>query len=282
MRAMTWKTTAVAVAVVLAALGFAAAPSASRSESSSAAAPCSTALATQLVNQHNLNHFALPNPVGQALCGPFTGPGSKAMAVTIQAPTCWGVQHWAVFALSGDAWRLVHEQPAYLFPPLVRVGNGIRETTAVHRPGDPRCLPSGGKRSRVWRWNGSRLMAGPWQQVGAPDLESRSFDSPSRNISCYMADSRGSSIVLCQSATPPQRVTLYASGRVTICRNPSPRDNVCDLGDRGENRFAILAYGRHATVGRFRCLSLATGVRCTLIRTGKGFVINRDGARRVG
>jgi hypothetical protein len=125
-------------------------------------AACSKATAKRLVNQHNLNHFTLPNPVGQALCGPFTGRDSRAMAVTILAPTCWPVQHWAVFAFSGGVWRLVLEQPAYLYPPLVRVGSGIRETTAVQRRGDSRCLPSGGKRSRIWRWNGSRLVAGPW------------------------------------------------------------------------------------------------------------------------
>ena len=279
---MTPKVGAVAVGlVIVAALGLAASPSASRNDPSSAAAPCSKALAKRLVNQHNQNHFALPNPVVQALCGPFTGPGSQAMAVTILAPTCWPVQHWAVFTLSGGSWRLVHEQPAYLHPPLVRVGTGIRETTAVSRPGDSRCFPSGGKRSRIWRWNGSRLVAGPWQQVGHPDPEPRVFYSPSSNVFCAMRDDSRLRIVECQSDVPPQKVKLYPSGRVTVCRNPTNLENRCNLGDPGEFT-PVLPYGRQATVGRFRCLSLETGMRCTVIETGKGFVINRDGTRRVG
>src|SRR2546430_3483937 len=50
-------------------------------------ADCTTATAKRLVNEHHLNDFVLPNPVSQLLCGPFTGPGSEAMAVAIAAPT---------------------------------------------------------------------------------------------------------------------------------------------------------------------------------------------------
>ena len=45
-----------------------------------AKADCSLATALQLVQQHDLNDFLLPNPVQQVLCGPFAGPGSEAMA----------------------------------------------------------------------------------------------------------------------------------------------------------------------------------------------------------
>ena len=132
-----------------------------------------------------MNHFALPNPVRQVLCGPFTGAGSEAMAVTIGAPTCWGIQHWGVFTLTEGVWRVVLKQPSYLVPPLVAVGSGIRETTAVHRDGDSRCFPSGGTRSRSWRWNGSRLVSGPWKQVTPADgYEYGAFKTPSSNIVC--------------------------------------------------------------------------------------------------
>ena len=151
-----------------------------------APAACSRATANQLVQQHRrLNRFVLPNPVRQVLCGPFTGPGSEAMAVTIGAPTCWGIQNWGVFMLTDGAWRLVLDQPAYLVPPLRSIGSGIRETTAAHRSGDSRCFPSGGTRSRIWRWNGSRLVAGPWKQVTAADsYVYGSFKTPSSNIVC--------------------------------------------------------------------------------------------------
>ena len=135
------------------------------SNASRVSSACTKETARQLVERNNLNQFGLDNPVAQVLCGPFTGPGSKAIAITIAAPTCFPVQHWAVLAFADGDWRVVLEQPAYLAAPLVAVGSGIRETTVVHRPGDSRCFPSGGTRARVWRWSGSRLVAGPWTQV---------------------------------------------------------------------------------------------------------------------
>jgi hypothetical protein len=42
-----------------------------------------------------------------------------------------------------------------------------------------------------------------------------------------------------------------------------------------------LAYGKQISYGRFRCLSLGSGVWCIVIQTGKGFLINRDGVTRV-
>lgn len=279
---MTLKVGAAAVALlILASLGFAASPSASRSEPSSGSAACSKATAKQLVNQHKVNRFLLPNPIGQVLCGPFTGAGSQAMAVTVLAPTCWGVQNWAVFTFSGGSWRLVLDQPAYLHPPLVRVGNGIRETTAVQRPGDPRCFPSGGKRSRLWRWNGSRLVAGPWQQVGEDNSNRAAFFSPSRNLFCSIGDhgARGGA-VNCYSRNPEHRVGMGLDGRLHICRG------VGCIGNAGiddpQPTPRLLSYGRQITVGRFRCRSEASGITCVVIRSGRGFLINRDGVTRVG
>jgi hypothetical protein len=74
------------------------------------------------------------------------------------------------------------------------------------------------------------------------------------------------------------------TGRATICRDPTPSNtsNECGIGDPGEGKPRVLAYGRHLTVGRFRCDSLVTGVRCVVTATGKGFLMNRDGVRRVG
>jgi hypothetical protein len=251
------------------------------SNASRVSSACTKETARQLVERNNLNQFGLDNPVAQVLCGPFSGPGSRAMAITIAAPTCFPVQHWAVLAFADGDWRVVLEQPAYLAGPLVAVGSGIRETTVVHRPGDSRCFPSGGTRARVWRWGGSRLVAGAWTQVSRGDPEPRSFDSPSLNIACAMFDGAGGRSVVCQSRVPPQRVTLQATGHVSICRNRGD-ENTCNLGDRGEGPVQPLAYGRQITLGRFRCQSLEIGVRCTVIRTGKGFLINRDGARRIG
>ena len=86
--------------------------------------------------------------------------------------------------------------------------------------------------------------------------------------------------VECASYEPMQKATLFASGRVTVCRDRGTR-NRCNIGNPGEGT-PTLAYGRQITVGRFRCLSRRTGMRCTVIRSGKGFLINRAGVKRVG
>jgi hypothetical protein len=251
-------------------------------DASIASGDCSTATALQLVEQNHLNDFLLPDPVRQVLCGPFAGAGSDAMAITIGAPTCWGVQRWAVFSFTGGAWQLVLDQREFIFP-LVAVGADIRETTPVFRPADPRCLPSGGTHARIWHWNGTRLVAGAWKQVtaGTP-VKVASFYSPSRNLSCEMGDDPGvrGSYVYCQSLKRPHSVRMGLDGRLKICRGGTITTTHC-LGNAGENT-PTLGYGRQITVGRFRCRSQQSGVRCTVIRSGKGFLINSTGVTRVG
>jgi hypothetical protein len=217
-------------------------------------------------------------PVEQVLCGPFTGPGSEAIVVSFTAPTCWSPQGWAVFRFSDGDWRLVMvRRLVFVFPPLVAVGADIREKAPVFRQGDPRCIPSGGRKTRIWHWNGTRFEAGPWKQVTEAATASRGFRSPSGNISYGVGDTRGYRGVTCQSYEPIQRVAMDARGRLKICRGSLIRCQVRDPGDP-----PILRYGRRITVGRFSCLSRQNGITCTVIRLGKGFLINRDGVRRVG
>ena len=124
------------------------------------------------------------NPIGQVLCGPFAGAGSEAMAVTLNAPTCWSFQRWVVFRFSEGDWRVALDQSAFIFP-LAVVGADLRERRPVFRTGDPRCLPSGGSRARVWHWDGTRFIAGPWKQVTPPvPTTSGYFKTPSGNIAC--------------------------------------------------------------------------------------------------
>jgi hypothetical protein len=243
-------------------------------------ADCSETSARQLVAQHNLNDFDLPDPVVQVLCGSFTGAGSEAMALTIAAPTCWGVQHWAVFSFTGGAWQLVLDKHLFIFR-LTAVGSDIRETAPVWRPGDPRCLPSGGKHARVWHWDGARLVAGAWKQTQAGDPKAKGFYSPSHNIYCGMSDDRNYRGVECASYKPQQKARLKLSGKVSICRGRDLIHNTCNLGNPGEDT-PTLAYGRQATVGRFRCRSQKSGMRCVVIQSGKGFVISRSGVTRLG
>lgn len=262
--------------------GFSTSPSAS-----TASGRCSRATANQLVDQHHLNGFLLPKPVVQLLCGPFTGAGSEAMAVTIgPAPTCWPIQNWAVFSFRGGAWQLVLDQPAYLFPPLVAVGSDIRETTAVHRPGDGRCTPSGGSHARTWHWNGRRFVAGPWKQVtpGAA-VKHAIFNASFRGggAQCWLGDDpnvRAAPSVHCSARGPVySTVDMGLDGRLTICRS---KGYGCNVGNSGEDPIPMLGYGKQITVGRFRCRSQPSGVICTVIRSGKGFLINSKGVSRVG
>ena len=162
------------------------------------------------------------------------------------------------------------------------MGSDIKETAPVFRPGDPRCIPSGGSHARVWHWGGTRFVAGAWKQVTAPKPTAvAQFYSPSRNIECGMVDraSGGVAGVTCWTLRPMQRVGLNVSGKLTICVHRGTRCTA-DLGDTP--RPQRLAYGKQIVVGRFRCLSMQSGVKCVVINSGKGFLINRTGITRVG
>ena len=258
-------------------------PSGASHATSSTSGECSKATARRLVNQQHLNGLGLPDPVAQVLCGPFTGAGSEAMAVTIgAAPTCWPIQSWALFSRTGGRWRLVMQRNAFIDPPLVAVGADIRETAPVFRHGDPRCVPSGGSRAHVWHWNGSRLIAGPWRQVtpGAT-VRRASFFSPSRSVGCDMADDPADVNrpgVYCRSRDQLHAADLRLDGRLYICRGTAAAPCIGGAGTGG----ITLAYDKQITVGRFRCESLQIGVRCKVIESGKGFLINRDRVTRVG
>lgn len=255
---------------------------------------CSKATALQVATPLQFVDTALPNPIAGVLCGAFTGPGSQAMVVTFAQGTCWPNSGWAVFRFTGGAWRLVpNGYHGGFVAALSAVGLDIRETVPVRRKSDGPCNPSGGTKSRIWHWNGTRFTASSWKQVtkGAPEpkstnetLDRRAFYSPSGNLSCDLVDraNRGNRYagVTCTSRKPPRLVSMGLDGRLTICRGIGCIGNpgVVDV----QPIPTLLAYGRQITVGRFRCLSLEVGVRCTVIRSGKGFLINRDGVSRVG
>lgn len=257
---------------------------------------CSAATARQLVAQNGLNAFLLPDPVAQVLCGPFAGPGSEAMVVAIgPAPTCWPVQRWAVFAFTGGSWQLVLDRGEFVFPPLVAVGGDIRVTTPVFRVGDPRCVPSGGKRARTWHWDGTRLVAGPWTQVAKPlsTIKLGYFKTPSGNIVCahipVLASGPGARpqpSVFCgirsglrpapprrtcaEGANVRDRLILGAAGRTVVPR--------C-WGDEGPFAAlhvgaAVLRYGRSWSGGGLRCTSALKGLTCRN-RAGHGFFLSR-------
>jgi hypothetical protein len=254
-------------------------------DTSAASGNCSKASALQVATRLQVVvDPTLPNPIAGVLCGAFAGPGSQVMIATFARGTCLPNYGWAAFMFSGGAWQLVPGGPrAGFVAALAAVGSDVRETSPVWRKDDGPCNPSGGTRSRIWHWNGTRFTASPWEQKtsGAP-VKGAAFYSPSGGIQCGMGDdgkstSGQSASVECWTLRSSQKATLYPGGRLIICRGSEAR---CKLANIGE--APTLSYGTQTTVGRFRCQSLQTGMRCTVIQSGKGFLINRDGVRRVG
>jgi hypothetical protein len=237
----------------------------------------------------------------QLLCGEFTGRGSDAMAIAFTAPTCWPLQGWAVFRFVDGDWKLALLRRGVFIFRLQAVGGDIRETEPVRRPGDPRCIPSGGKRARIWHWNGSGLAAGPWKQVGkAPARPSPPpsglpgvghFKSPSGNIVCVYTTRGSPAVVECGIRTglkpkPPytprcrelrldhnaDRIGLSATGG-------RPRPPACS-GDAGpyvgSGSARVLGYGKTwSGRGGLSCRSAFAGMTCRNPR-GHGFFLSRE------
>jgi hypothetical protein len=116
--------------------------------------------------------------------------------------------------------------------------------------------------------------------AGEPEPRKRvAFRSPSGNIRCALFD-EGKPAAHCWTVGPPQLVRMNAAGRYTVCRGARCTGAECGCIEGFD--FPRLAYGRTATFAPFRCASLQSGVRCTVARTGKGFLISRSGVRRIG
>ena len=97
------------------------------------------------------------------------------------------------------------------------------------------------------------------------------FMSPSGNLFCQI----GTSSVYCQSVKLPYSVRMNLDGRLKICGGAR-----C-VSDADSNTPA-LGYGRQISIGRLRCRSEQAGITCTVNRSGKSFLISRDGVQRVG
>jgi hypothetical protein len=150
------------------------------------------------------------------------------------------------------------------------------------------CAITSGGGAKCWGFNlfgqlgnGSRTDSSTPVDVLGPatprKAKSARFYTPSHNLSCAMADrdARGS-YVYCQSFKPPHNVRMSPDGRLKICRGTR-----CSIGNPAANT-PTLGYGKQITVGRFSCRSQRSGITCTVIRSGKGFLIDSKVARRVG
>jgi hypothetical protein len=238
------------------------------------------------------------DPVGQVLCGAFLGPGSKAMVASLAIPSCGRTAGWVVFRQSGATWQLVMERSNGA--DLDAVGTGIRETQFVLRPGDAHCVPTGGTRSRTWRWNGERFVSSAWKQSrpaspAAPAAGASTygfFKSPSGNIVCgysYGA-SRANLGCIVQSGlkpqpratragcSPPITVALRATGRPFVTDETCPGVDAPETPYVGIGIAKVLPYGKTWSGGGLRCTSESTGLTCRN-RDGRGFFLSRENWR---
>jgi hypothetical protein len=126
------------------------------------------------------------------------------------------------------------------------------------------------------------VLAGSASQATAA-TKAAAFFSPLRPgvLGCKMFDpSTAGFNVYCQfdPVNSPKlsrlSVKMGVGGRFTLCHEN------CPTAELGEGVRA-LGFGKQATVGRFRCLSLRTGVKCIVIRSGKGFLISSKGVHAV-
>ena len=107
-------------------------------------------------------------------------------------------------------------------------------------------------------------------------VHARSFNWPGRQISCSMT--RGKSLgttAFCIMFHPPQNATLYPDGHVVACYGT--RGSAACLSNPDAGSLPMLAYGRSVVLGPFRCTSLRKGMRCVVVRSRHGFLINRSG-----
>ncbi len=239
-----------------------------------AAGDCSEATAQTLARQYKLGDITYNYPVGQVLCGSFTGLQSNAIVFSFHYYGCIPTSGFAVFRFQGGDWQLVlMNADPFIF--LSAAGSDIRERVDVFRTGDPRCVPSGGTKERIWHWDGQQLVPSAWKQTTPPKaLTIVGIYSPSGNLACEMSDEPppGGRYVGCVSRKPLHQVSMGLSGRLKIC-------NCFDFAET--TPFHKLAYGKQQTLGRFRCTSLRVGIKCVVISLGHGFLINSAGIKRV-
>jgi hypothetical protein len=99
------------------------------------------------------------------------------------------------------------------------------------------------------------------------------FLSPTKNIACNI-DVTDTNSVRCATFSPPQLVTMDATGAYQTCYGGTK----CELGNPRQET-PVLSYGSATGAGRFQCLSTRAGMSCT-VAGHKGFTLSRSGITR--
>jgi hypothetical protein len=230
---------------------------------------CSRALAKKLIHEYpHLDPWApIYEAPGAVLCGPFLGKGSNALVMSFAAATCGGSSGWAAFRRQGGEWKLAwrHRDGQRN---IRAVGSDIEETLNILRPGDPRCLPTGGTKSRTWHWDGRRFVPSRWEYHYVNPAE---FLSPDHKVWCALSEVVDT---FCVSGGPDPKnepqgsATFDRNGKVTICSaaHVSPTEG---CSQNWNSKAAVLGYGEKSEVGGVRCTSAEDGITCVKV-TGPG------------
>lgn len=269
-----WSQAALGLVVVLLVLGLS---GPERSEGK-AAPQCSRAAARAVIREHpRLHPFApLFTAVGPVLCGSLLGPGSNAMIVSFKAATCGGTAGWAAFRRHAGRWNLVWKYRNGQRS-LAKVGTDIEETLNILRPGDPRCVPTGGTKSRVWHWNGSRFVPGKWT---LHYVNPEHFISPDKRVSCDIDESEAVCAAINEETGADHGGYLTQAGKVSVCSVAYPSlYESCFV--QWDPQPPVLPYGQASELNGFRCASALDGISCVKVSppaVGKGFRVSQDEA----
>jgi hypothetical protein len=177
----------------------------------------------------------------------------------------------------------------------VEAGIVIEERRLYRRTDWSACQGSGGDQARRWTWDGGNgLVAGAWQQTrpARPRKEALKtekgtveFRVAGAPIECFMVsgvvwvgDQIGHEVSCEYRRSPRSTVNLFGFGSLRACE----RRSSCRFDDTGERPWRVLRSGRYAIVGRFRCSAVRRGVRCVVVRNGKGFRLDAKGVHRLG
>lgn len=250
---------------------------------------CNQSTALALIEENpKLDPFLPPFVVGKVLCGEFLGPGSKAMVIPIVPSTCGGYFGWAVFRRLGDgSWQFVWNYENGQTN-LVAVGPDLEETVNILGPNDARCVGVKSTKTRVWHWDGQKLVAGPWTVHLESGLSAFLASGSHFALPCLIADAPGNRYngASCKSGRLvggriyTQKADLLPSGQVRLCKKYGVRS--CGGAPCGCNEdFIKVLPGEQVVAGRFACQVLRNGVNCTSA-TGQGFFLSPSKARRLG
>jgi hypothetical protein len=112
--------------------------------------------------------------------------------------------------------------------------------------------------------------------AAAPTGTQHFFFGPGPSTSCEMdvgMPQIGTS-VYCQTYPHTESVVLHANGTLTICHGIKCIGNPPD-------QVPTLVYGAWLTAGPFTCDSTHAGIKCFVVKTGKGFVISPTAIKKI-